>query len=145
MINMYEVYQTYYQSQLLFHKFSFEIVWIESLQEDLLFLVAFIASLIADINYFNSLIYLKTLFSVIDMMLISICTKYEQIFVTQDILIDVESELLYLSDANIISQYFKKRSAFAFDVAFLKSSINKSVSIHRSLKARFVERTLIFH
>lgn len=75
-INMYGVYQTYYQSHLLRHKSSSEIAWIGSLQGGLLFIVAFIAGPIADIGYFNGLIYLGALLNVTGMMLTSICTKY---------------------------------------------------------------------
>ena len=123
---MYGVYQTYYQSHLLSHKSSSEIAWIGSLQGGLLFIVAFLTGPLSDIGYFNSLIYVGAFLNVTGMMLTSICTKYGQIFVTQGLMVGVGSGLLYLPGASIISQYFKKRSAFAFGVASLGSSVGRS-------------------
>jgi len=125
-INMYGVYQTYYQSHLFEHESESNIAWIGSVQGGLILIVSFVAGPVCDAGYFNGLIYSGAFLTVVGMMLTSICSKYWQIFLAQGLTVGVGSGLLYLPGASIISQYFKRRSAFAFGVASLGSSIGTS-------------------
>lgn len=122
-INMYGVYQTYYESQTLSQESESNIAWIGSLQGGLLLIVCFFAGPVYDSGYFNTLIYTGAILNVVGMMMTSICRDYWQTVLAQGVAVGVGSGLLYLPGASVISQYFEKKRALAFGIASLGSNV----------------------
>ncbi|MCJ1458462.1 hypothetical protein MMC28_008835 [Mycoblastus sanguinarius] len=122
-INMYGVYQTYYQSHKLSNESESNIAWIGSLQGGLLLIICFFAGPIYDVGYFNGLMYTGAVLVVVGMMMTSICKNYWQILLAQGVAVGIGSGLLYLPGASVISQYFEKKRTFAFGIASVGSNI----------------------
>lgn len=124
-INMYGVYQTHYHSHQLKDHSEASIALIGSLQGGLLLLVCAFAGPVYDAGYCKSLIYVGSACILTGMMITSICSQYWQLLLAQGLAVGIGGGLLYLPGMGIIQQYFKKKSAFAFGVASLGSSIGR--------------------
>lgn len=86
-INSYGVYQKYYETSLLHTTSSSNISWIGSAQGGLLFLVSVIAGPLCDMGYLRLIVYVGTFFTILGMMMTSLCRSYWQVFIAQGFLV----------------------------------------------------------
>jgi hypothetical protein len=78
-----------------------------------------------DLGYLRTLLLTGTLFSVLGMMLTSICLAYWQFFLAQGVVTGIGFGCLFLPSAGIISQYFTTKRGLAYGIAASGSSIGK--------------------
>ncbi len=121
--NMFGVYQTYYQSNILSHQTASQISWVGSLQGALLFFGSVVAGPFFDLGYLRTLLMMGTFFVVFGLMMTSISNAYWQILLAQGVTVGLGFGCLFLPSVAIVSQYFTSRKAFASGVASTGSSI----------------------
>jgi MFS family permease len=125
---MFGVFQTYYQTALLLSQSASNISWIGSMQGFLLLFGGAITGPSFDLGYLRTLLLTGTLFSVLGMMLMSICHAYWQFFLAQGVVTGIGFGCLFLPSAGIISQYFTTKGGLAYGIAASGSSIGKVTS-----------------
>lgn len=74
-------------------------------------------------GYFRALVIVGSFLMVFGMMMLSLCTEYYQIMLTQGILVGAGSGLLFLPSVAIIPQYFAKHKALATGIAMSGSGL----------------------
>lgn len=75
-MNMYGVYQTFYQTNFLRSESASNISWIGSIQSFLLLFIGAMTGIVYDAGYLRSLLWLGAGLSIYGMMMISICNAY---------------------------------------------------------------------
>ncbi|TKA32032.1 hypothetical protein B0A50_01278 [Salinomyces thailandicus] len=122
-INTFGTYQTYYESGILASSSPSDISWIGSVQAFLLMLVGAITGPVYDAGYFRHLLIGGSLLSVFGQMMLSLCTKYWQVFLAQGICIGLGSGCLFVPAVAILSTYFSTKIATATGLAAAGSSL----------------------
>lgn len=116
-------FQTYYEAELLSNKTPSDISWIGSIEGFLLLTVSVLAGPLYDRGHFRALIMCGTFLLVLGVFLLSICTQYWSIMLTQGILVGVGAGLLFLPSVAILPTYFVKRKALANGIAMSGSGL----------------------
>lgn len=124
-MNMYGVFQTFYQRDLLASQSASAISWIGSVQGFLLFLGSAVTGPFFDMGYLKTLLMLGTFFTVLGTFMTSICKAYWQLFLAQGVMVGIGFGCLFLPSVAIISQYFTTKKSFAFGIASTGSSIGR--------------------
>lgn len=78
-----------------------------------------------DVGYFHSLIYTGSFLIVLGTMLLSLCTAYWQIMLTQGICVGLGSGLIFVTSVAIVAAAFTKRRAIAIGLVASASSVGK--------------------
>lgn len=123
---MYGVYQQYYQSTLLQSRSESNISWIGSIQGCLLMSVSLVAGPIYDAGYTWVLLIVGSAFTVLGMMMTSLCKSYWEFMLAQGVTVGIGCGLLFLPSVVMVSQYFTTKLAFATGIASTGSSLGKS-------------------
>lgn len=127
-VNMFGVYQTFYQSNFLSSQSASNISWVGSVQAFLLFFGSAAAGPFFDMGYLRTLLCVGTFFTVFGMMMTSICTTYWQIFLAQGVVVGIGYGCLFLPSVAIVPQYFTTKKSLAFGIASTGSSIGQSTT-----------------
>lgn len=125
-VNMYGVYQTYYQTSLLRLQSAANLSWIGSIQAFLLLFVGALTGVIYDAGYLRSLLWVGAGLSVFGMMMTSISTHYWHFVLAQGIMTGCGFGSLFVPSIAIVSQYFSTRKTFATGIASTGSSLGQS-------------------
>ena len=113
LISTYGVFQTYYESGILFHSSASDIAWIGSLQASLTFFTCVIAGPIFDRGYLRQLLLLGSFLVIFGFMMVSLCKELWQLILAQGFCIGLGSGALYSTVAPTLSQYFRRRLGLA--------------------------------
>jgi MFS family permease len=122
-VNSFGVYQTYYESGLLFQRSSSDISWIGSLQAFLLLIIGVITGPLYDAGYFRPLVFTGSFLVVFGMMMTSLCTEYWQVILAQGLCVGIGSGCLFIPSVAIVSTYFSTKKSLATGIAASGSSI----------------------
>lgn len=122
MLNVFGVYQTYYQNDFFRDISPSAISWIGSIQSCLLLLVGVITGPLYDKGYLRSTLVLGSFLVVAGMIATSLCTKYWQLLLAQAICIGLGIGLLYIPSVAVVPQYFRRRKALAMGLVAAGSS-----------------------
>ncbi|KAF6240567.1 hypothetical protein HO173_001237 [Letharia columbiana] len=122
-INMYGVFQTFYQSNLLEHQSASNISWVGSIQAFLIFLGGAVVGPFFDLGYLRLLLSLGTFSTCFGMMMTSICKTYWQFVLAQGVTVGIGFGCLFLPSVAIVSQYFTTKKAIAFGIVSTGGSI----------------------
>lgn len=136
LVNCFGVYQTAYETDILRTSSPAAISWIGSVQSAILTLLGPLSGPLYDAGYFKALILTGSFCVVFGQMMLSLCTEYWQVFLTQGIIVGIGAGLLMVPSVAILSTYFTTRLATATGLAAAGSSIGGvvySVALYRLL------------
>ncbi|KAL3953105.1 hypothetical protein ACCO45_013048 [Purpureocillium lilacinum] len=122
LLNTFGVYQSYYESGAMFNRSSSDISWIGALQAYLVFLVGLFAGPIYDRGYFKSLIVFGCLAITFGHMMLSLCSRYWQVILSQGFVIGIGAGCLFVPCASIMPSYFRAKLGLAMGLASAGSS-----------------------
>ncbi|KAL2106157.1 hypothetical protein VUR80DRAFT_7210 [Thermomyces stellatus] len=122
-VNSYGVFQTYYGRELLADRSASDLSWVGSLQAALLMIIGPIAGPAYDSGYFRHLLWVGLCLILLGQFMTSLCQTFWQVLLAQGICIGVGCGLVFLPSTAILSQYFKKRRAFAIGIASTGSPV----------------------
>jgi MFS family permease len=121
-INTFGSYQAYYETHLLASSSPSSISWIGSIQAFLLLLVGALTGPIYDAGYFRELLIVGSLLLVLGQMMLSLCTTYWQVLLSQALCIGIGTGCLFIPSVAILSTYFSTRIGTAIGIAASGSS-----------------------
>lgn len=125
LLNSFGAFQAYYSTALLSDKSSSAISWIGSTQAFLLELVGVIIGPIFDRGYFHTLIYTGTFLIVFGMIMLSLCSAYWQVLLTQGICVGLGGGLVFVPAIAVVTAAFDKKRAIAVGIISSASSIGR--------------------
>ena len=117
------VFQTYYEQNLLRSHSSSTIAWILSVQVFILSGTAPINGKIFDSYGSHALIRIGTFLHVFGIMMISLSTKYYQLFLAQSICSGIGAAMIFHGATNAVSTWFRGRRGLALGLASSGASI----------------------
>ncbi|KAJ5589681.1 monocarboxylate permease [Penicillium hetheringtonii] len=123
MINMYGVYQQAYQVEGKLGASESAISWIGSVQSSLCLVLGIIAGPLCDHGYFYYLVYSGIFFVVLGQMMLSLCTSYYQIFLSQGICMGFGSGLVFLPAFCVLVPYFDRQLEIAVGIAAMGGGV----------------------
>ncbi|KAI1759768.1 putative MFS monocarboxylate transporter [Hypoxylon sp. FL1150] len=126
-INMFGVFQTYYETELLGHMSPSAISWIGSLQSFLLLAVGVISGPLYDAGHLRLLLCSGWMLVTFGLMMVGVCTQYWQVMLAQAVCVGVGAGCLYIPSVAIIPQYFSRRKALAMGIVTSGSSFGAVV------------------
>ena len=121
--DIFGVFQTYYEANLLSNKSPSEISWIGSIQAFLLLMIGVLTGPAYDAGYFRALIVTGGLLIPFGFMMLSLCKEYWQCLLAQALVIGIGNGCLFVPSVAILPQYFSTRKAIANGVAATGSSM----------------------
>lgn len=122
-INMYGVFQTFYELNILERQSASNISWVGSLQGSLIFFGGAIVGPFFDLGYLRLLLFLGTFCTVFGMMMTSICQTYWQFMLAQGVTVGIGFGCLFLPSVAIVSQYFTTKKSIAFGIVSTEGSV----------------------
>ncbi|KAK4964086.1 hypothetical protein LTR66_012481 [Elasticomyces elasticus] len=122
-VNTFGVYQTYYETGILASSTPSNISWIGSIQAFLLMLVGALTGPIYDAGYFRELLITGSFLIVFGQMMLSLCTSYWQVLLSQAICVGLGCGCLFVPAVAILSTYFTTKIATAMGLAAAGSSL----------------------
>ena len=131
LLNSFGAYQAYYSTAFLDDKSSSAISWIGTIQAFLLEIIGVVVGPFFDRGYFHTLIYAGTFLVVFGMMMLSLCSAYWQVVLTQGICVGLGSGLVFVPSVAVVTAAFTKKRAVAVGIVSSASSLGKLVAIPR--------------
>jgi MFS family permease len=122
-VNTYGVYQTFYEVDFLNSTPSSTIAWIGSIQAFLLLVVGAASGPVYDAGYFRSLILVGSFLIVFGHMMLSLCTTFWQVLLSQAFCVGCGLGCLFTPSVAILSTYFNTKIATAVGLAASGSSL----------------------
>ena len=123
MANSFGVFQTYYATTLLPDSTPSAISWVGSIQAFLLLSFGVICGRGLDAGYFYPIGFVGAFLEVFGMMMLSISTKYYQVFLAQGIVVGLGCGCLLTPSIAIVGTYFSTKRSLATGMAASGSSI----------------------
>ncbi|KDQ09190.1 hypothetical protein BOTBODRAFT_37275 [Botryobasidium botryosum FD-172 SS1] len=111
-----EVFQEYYQANLLKDHSPSDIAWIGSVQYSLIFFPGLIAGRLFDLGHFHVSMAVASALLIIGSFLVAECTTYWQLMLTQGLIIGIAGGFLFGPGSPLISHWFRRRRATAYGV-----------------------------
>lgn len=121
-INAFGVFQTYYETNPLWHASPSNISWIGSIQAFLLLLVGVVSGPLYDAGYFRLLIAGGAFMIPFGFFMTSLCTSYWQTMLAQAFVIGIGNGLLFVPSVAVLPQYFTTHKSLANGIAASGSS-----------------------
>ncbi|MCJ1458806.1 hypothetical protein MMC28_009180 [Mycoblastus sanguinarius] len=122
-LNAFGVFQTYYESGALFMRPSSDISWIGSIQSFMVLLVGIFAGPIYDRGYLRTLLLVGSFGVVFGHMMLSICTNYWEVLLTQGFCVGIGAGCLFVPCVSVLPTYFSTRIGLAVGLAVSGSSL----------------------
>ncbi|OAP60615.1 hypothetical protein AYL99_05617 [Fonsecaea erecta] len=122
-VNAFGVFQTYYESNPLWHASPSDISWIGSIQAFLLLLVGLVSGPLYDAGYFRELITIGAVLVPLGFMMTSLAKEYWQTMLAQAFCVGVGNGCVFVPSVAILPQYFSSRKALANGLAASGSSL----------------------
>ncbi|KAF2690142.1 monocarboxylate permease-like protein, mch4 [Lentithecium fluviatile CBS 122367] len=123
MLNAFAVFQTYYESGELFEASSSDISWIGSIQCFLLQLTGLVAGPIYDRGYLRLLLVTGSFMVVFGHMMLSLCTEFWQVLLSQAFCVGIGSGLLFTPTVSLLPTWFSTHMGLAIGIASSGSSL----------------------
>jgi MFS family permease len=149
-VNTFGVFQTYYETNPLWHASPSNISWIGSIQAFLLLLVGLFSGPAYDAGYFRALIIGGACFIPIGFMMTSLAKEYWQTMLAQAFCIGIGNGLVFVPSVAILPQYFSTKKALANGIAASGSSFGGLIypivfrQLQKSIGFGWATRTLGF-
>ncbi|KAK0725855.1 putative monocarboxylate transporter [Lasiosphaeris hirsuta] len=121
-LNTFGVFQTYYETGVLFEQTSSNISWIGSIQAYCVLVVGIVAGPIYDRGYFRQLLVVGSFLIVFGFMMLSLCNAYWQAILAQGFCIGIGAGLIFIPSLAILPAYFSSRLGLAIGLAACGSS-----------------------
>jgi MFS family permease len=121
----YGAFQAYYKDYLLSSSSDSAISWIGTVQGWLLILVGVLSGPLFDLGYFRSMLLVGNFLVVFGIMMLSLCTTYWQVFLTQAICMGLGAGLLYVPSLALIGIWFERRRALAMGIVMSGIAVGK--------------------
>ncbi|KAF2168688.1 hypothetical protein M409DRAFT_65553 [Zasmidium cellare ATCC 36951] len=121
------VYQSYYQQFTLHQYTPSTISWIGTTQVFLLFFVAIIGGPVYDRGNSQWLLYLGYTLIVFGYFMLSLATKFYQIFLSQSICVGIGSGLVFVPAVSTVAQAFSTKQPIALGLASTGSAIGGTI------------------
>ena len=109
-------FQTYYELDYLAADSPSNISWIGTVSTFLLIVGGVISGPLFDLGYFRTMLFVGAATQTFGVFMLSLCTKYYQIFLAQGIVIGLGTGLLYLPGLALVGRSFKKHRAMAMGI-----------------------------
>ncbi|KAK3110905.1 hypothetical protein LTR53_014334 [Teratosphaeriaceae sp. CCFEE 6253] len=109
-------FQSFYQLEYLPLESASNIAWIGTVATGLLIFVGILSGPLFDRGYFRSMLIVGGMGETLAMFLVSLCTKYWQILLTQGIMVGLACGLLYLPGLALVGRSFKKHRSMAMAI-----------------------------
>ncbi|KUJ21271.1 MFS general substrate transporter [Mollisia scopiformis] len=122
-LNTLGVFQTYYESGALFTTSSSTISWIGAVQAFLLLLVGLLVAPIYDRGYLRLLLAVGLFGVIFGHMMLSICTEYWQVMLSQGFCIGIGAGCLFVPCISILPTYFSSKLGLTVGLASSGSSV----------------------
>ncbi|KAH7106662.1 MFS general substrate transporter [Auriculariales sp. MPI-PUGE-AT-0066] len=119
----YGVFETYYVTTYLPERSSSEVAWIGSVQICLMFVMGLVVGRAFDRGHFHALMISGSLLYVFGLFMLSLSSKYYQIFLSQGVACGLGLGLCFLPTAAVLAQHFKRKRALAVGIAYTGSSV----------------------
>lgn len=110
---MFGVYEDFYQLEYIPHHTPSSIAWIGTVQGYLLITVGVISGPLYDLGYLRTMLICGCTLCVLALMMLSLATKYYQIFLSQGVCLGLGSGLLYVPSLALVASSFTKKRALA--------------------------------
>ncbi|ATY65786.1 Major facilitator superfamily general substrate transporter [Cordyceps militaris] len=110
-VNGYGVFQEYYTAAL--DRPPSDIAWIGSVETFLLFGIGVVSGRATDAGYFYPVFYAGVFLELLGVFMTSLGTRYWHYFLSQAVCMGIGNGLVFCPALAILSQYFKRRRAFA--------------------------------
>ncbi|KXT11395.1 hypothetical protein AC579_223 [Pseudocercospora musae] len=123
MVTAFGIFQLHYSNVMLRSESNSSISWIGTIQGFLLAVGSVFAGCVHDRGHPRRLTAFGGFFTVLGLMMTSLCTTYWQIFVAQGVCIGLGSGPLFIVAVAVIPGWFEKRRAIATGLAATGSSI----------------------
>ncbi|KAF1841855.1 MFS general substrate transporter [Cucurbitaria berberidis CBS 394.84] len=112
----YGTFQSYYKTDLLSGSNPSAISWIGTVQAWLLIFIGVLSGPLFDLGYFRSMLLVGNFLVVFGIMMLSLSTKYWQVFLSQGVCMGVGAGLLYIPSLAMVGIWFSRRRAFAMGI-----------------------------
>ncbi|KAK0280032.1 hypothetical protein LTR35_008182 [Friedmanniomyces endolithicus] len=109
-------FQSFYTLDYLPSESASDIAWIGTIGTGLLIFVGILSGPLFDLGYFRSMLIIGGVGETLAMFLLSLCTKYWQILLTQGIMVGLFNGLLYLPGLALVGRSFKKHRSMAMAI-----------------------------
>ena len=123
LINSFGVFQTYYESGVLFTESSSNISWIGSIQCFLLQLTGIIAGPIHDRGGMRGLFIVGSFMVVFGYMMLSLCTQYWEALLAQAFCVGIGSGMLFTPTVSLLPTWFSSHLGLAVGIASSGASL----------------------
>ena len=121
----YGAFQAYYKANLLSSSNPSAISWIGTVQAWLLILIGVLSGPLFDLGYFRPMLYLGNFLVVFGIMMLSLSTKYWQVFLSQGICMGLGAGLLYIPSLALVGVWFSRRRALAMGIVMSGIAVGK--------------------
>ncbi len=122
-LNTFGVFQAYYESGALFEATSSSIAWIGSIQSFLVLFMGIFVGPVYDRGYLRLLLCLGSFLVVFGLMMLSLCTEWWQVLLSQGFCIGVGAGCLFTPAVSIMPSYFSTRLGLAQGLSVAGSSL----------------------
>ena len=109
-------FQSYYEITYFPDQSPSNISWIGTISTFLLIVVGVISGPLFDLGYFKTMLFVGAGMETVGVFLMSLCTQYWQMVLTQGVLIGLGNGLLYLPGLALVGRSFKKNRAMAMGI-----------------------------
>ncbi|QIW97691.1 hypothetical protein AMS68_003209 [Peltaster fructicola] len=109
----YGMFQSYYELEYLPASSPSDISWIATISVFLLICGGIASGPLFDWGYFKAMLITGAIIEIVAVFLLSLCTRYWQILLTQGVLLGIGDALLYIPGLALIGRSFKKRRQIA--------------------------------
>lgn len=112
----YGAFQAYYKSDLLSSASPSAISWIGTVQGWLLIFFGVLSGPLFDLGYFRVMLIVGNFLVVFGIMMLSLSTKYWQVFLSQGMCMGLGAGLLYIPSLALVGIWFDKKRAIALGI-----------------------------
>jgi len=109
-------FQTYYQLEYLKDVSASDISWIGTVATFLLIVNGVFSGPLFDLGYFRAMLLTGALVGTLGLFLLSLCTEYYQIMLSQGVMIGLANGLLYLPGLALVGRSFKTHRSIAMAI-----------------------------
>ncbi|KAI8961036.1 MFS general substrate transporter [Daldinia sp. FL1419] len=122
-LNAFGVFQTYYESGILFQRSSSDISWIGSIQSFMVLAGGVFAGPVYDRGYLRHLLIVGSFGIVFGHMMLSLCKEYWEVVLAQGICVGLGAGMLFVPCVSLIPTYFTTKIGLAIGLASSGSSV----------------------
>lgn len=122
-LNTFGIFQTYYETGVLFNESSSNISWIGSIQAYCVMVVGLISGPVYDRGYLRALLLSGSFMIVFGFMMLSICRNFWEVLLAQGFCIGIGAGLLFVPSLAILPTYFSTKIGLAMGLAASGSSL----------------------